>query len=632
MPPRRFQLLFAFFAFVLITITLFGPPTSTNIPTYEDVKEAVKNPKEHLENLPVGNPFGPSAHKPPVQENSNSSSAYGAIHWVYDFKWKNPFSTTVTLDENTAVLPPLKERPLIYTFHEATKGQDKAVAEAENRLVLAWRRAWWAQGFRPMVLSRQEAVKHPQYDLVQRLKLDKIEPKVEAEFMRWLAWGTMRGGIMTNWLALPMSHYDNSMLKMLRRNEFPKLSRVDGLQNGVFFGDAVAVEEAIKKAIGNQMFKNTTANEGKIKDLKKDAGAIVNLLSKKKEDALAVESKSGGIAYYSWDTINSNYKTLSEKVTTNVTASGLDLLATLINSHLHLTFQSNFPDGVAVVKPLPEHTTALMYEAIDIARNLTQCPSSPFPKSCPPNKPRCQPCDPSKSMKLQLLPSFKNSTSLYSIGTVPHPYTLSTLHYTRDTLDANFIRQKGRDIWLEAAMKESVGEDHSNEKNVVSFKETVASQQRAPNSLWLTAERVSQTDLDWIFGFNLPQQSTSVSGNSAPPSSQSQSDLTIFARPDTPKPLEGVEVPEEKWIKNEEERLQKSREVLKSGDKLWKGVIEMVEQWNLADTEAWRFARAFSARRRQERKKWEAEEKDYAGSEKKSGVQTGGGGRWIDKF
>jgi hypothetical protein len=624
-------LIFIVVGFFIFTLLAYGPPTYADIPTYEDVSEAVKHP--HLPSLPdlpdlpdlpsFPKVLGPSAHKAPVQPDSTSSSAYRAIEWFSDFKWRNPFSSTVTLDENRALLPPFKPRPPIYTYYDARGKQEKEVSEAENRLILAWRRAWWAQGFNPQVLSRDEAEKHPQYELVQRMQLGKIDPRVELEMMRWLAWGYMHGGILTNWLALPMAKYDNPMLSFFRRKEYPILSRIESLQNGVFFGEAAAVETAIKKAISNGLFKNTTANKDKIVGLKNDAGAMVNLLTK---DDIAVDSKANGVAYYSTSTINNAYKSLGDKLADKSKAEGLDLLATLINSHLHLTFQNLFKDGVAVVKPLPEHTTALMDEAIEIARNLTQCPASPIPKSCPPNQPKCSPCDPAKPLKLETIPSLKNVSTLYTVGTVPHPYTLNSLHYMRDSIDANFLRREAhRDMWISALTKGSLGEQHSGADHVLYFKEVVASPNAASNSLWLTAERPTQADLDWVFGFNLPQQ---ASANNEP---SSQSGITIFPRPKPPKPIEGVEEQEEKWLRTEGERLKKARQAIKSTDKNFQSVVTMVEKWNLADTEAWKFARAWSARRRMERKKWEEEEQKYAGSEKKSGVRPAGGkARWED--
>lgn len=401
MPPRRFQVIFIVLFFFVINFTFYGPPSRDSIPTYDQVADAVKHPQAHVPDLgqlpAVPNPFGPSAHKPPpVQANSTTASAYGAIEWLSDFKWRNPFSYSVTLDENTALLPPLRERPPVYTYYDVPKKQDKDVSAAEQRLILAWRRAWWAQGFKPVVLSRAEAMHHPQYQLFQRMKLDA---KIEFEVMRWLAWGHMGGGVLVNWLALPMAEYENPMLSFLRRNEYPKLSRVQSLDNAVFFGDRMTVDDAIKKVMGNDLLKNVTASKDKLSKLaKKEGGPVVNLLSTKD---IQVDNKANGIASYNMATISSKYKTVADKFTNTTQAVALDLLATLINSHLHQTWQEQHPEGVAIVKPVPEHTTALLRETTDIARNLTQCPSSPMPKSCPPNRPKCKPCDANKSMKLQ---------------------------------------------------------------------------------------------------------------------------------------------------------------------------------------------------------------------------------------
>ncbi|PSN68823.1 hypothetical protein BS50DRAFT_571994 [Corynespora cassiicola Philippines] len=632
MPPRRFQLLFALILFLVVTLGLYGPPSSSELPSYDQVKESLKNP--HIPDLPelpklpelpsVHSPFGPSAHRPPAQPNSTASSSYRAIEWFSDFKWRNPFSSSVTLDENRAVLPPLKERAPIYTYYEAKGKQEKAVSEAENRLILAWRRAWWAQGFKPQVLSRAESMGHPLYQTVQRLKLDT---KVELELMRWLAWDHMGGGILTNWLALPMAKHDNSMLSFLRRKEYPKLSRVESLQTAIFYGEGGVVKAALKKALQNELLKNVTANKDKLSELaKKEGGLMVNLLG---SADITVDSKANGIAYYSTEVIATQYKMLADKFTNTTQVEGLDMLTTLINSHLHLTFQENHPDGIAIAKPLPEHTTALMYEATEIGRNLTQCPTSPIPKSCPPNRSKCTPCDPEKTMNLQLMPAFKNASSLFTIGTVPHPYTLNSLHYTRDTLDGDFLRTKAeRNLWITELTKDLIGEGHSASAGIVPFKEAVAAPEGPVTSLWLTAERPTQADLDWIFGFNIPQSAAPKDANTE---DKEKLEITVFPRPAEPKPIEGVDVPEDRWVANEAERLRKAREAIKSKDRRMGEIVDMVEKWNLVDTEAWMFARAFSARRRQERKVWEEEEGKFAGSERKAGM-GGSGGRWIDRF
>ncbi|KAF1941972.1 hypothetical protein EJ02DRAFT_185646 [Clathrospora elynae] len=627
MPPKRFQAVLLV-VLLLIVVTFYGGSSRPSLPTYDDVADVVKHPKAHVPSLgelpAVPKPFGPSAHRPPpAQANNTATSAYGALEWLNDFKWRNPFSSSVTLDENTALLPPLSDRPPIYTYYDVPGKQDKHTSAAENRLILAWRRAWWAAGFKPAVLSRVEAMHHPQYMLVQRMK--NLDPKIAFEMMRWLAWGHMGGGILVNWLALPMAEYDNPMLSFLRRNEYPQLSRVQSLDNAVFFGQRLGVNDAIHKVMNNALLENVTESKDKLTKLaNKEGGIVANLLASE----IAVDAKANGIASYNMATISTKYKTVADKLTNTTQAEGLDLLANLINSHLHLTWQEQHPEGVAVVKPLPEHTTALMYEATNIARNLTQCPTSPIPKSCPPNRPKCKPCDANKAMKLQEFPEFVNTTKFFTIGTVPHPYTLTSLHYTRDAIDSNFLRNNAkRDIWIRELTRKSIPKEHTESYRVLQFKELVAA--TPAHTLWLTAERVTQDDLDWIFGFELPQV---ASDTTEPSSSNEKSELIIFPRPDHPKPIERQNVPDEKWVAKEEMRLKKARDAIKSKDRNMKLTVEAVEAWSLADTEAWRFSRAYSARRRMERKVWEEEEAKFAGSEKKAGVRPGeGGGRWIDR-
>ncbi|OAK98094.1 hypothetical protein IQ06DRAFT_279155 [Phaeosphaeriaceae sp. SRC1lsM3a] len=616
MPPRRFQALFIVALFIIVNLTFYGPPKKENLPTYEQVADAVKHPQAYVPNIgelpAIPKPFGPAAHKPPAQPNSTTTGSLRAIEWLSDFKWRNPFSASIALDENRAVLPPLRDRPAIYTYYDAPGKQSKEVSEAENRLILAWRRAWWAQGFTPKVLSRAEAQHHPQYQLFQRMKLDS---KAEIEIMRWLAWGNMGGGVLVNWLALPMAEYNNAMLSFLRRGEYPKLSRVQSLNNGVFFGDRSSVDAALKKLVNCKLLKNVTANGDKITQLsKKEGGTVVNLLD---TADIQVDKKADGIAYYTTEIISSKYGTVNGKLTNTTQAEGLELLASLINSHLHLTFQEQHPEGVVVVKPLPEHTTALMFEAEQIARNLTQCPTSPMPKSCPPNRAKCTPCDASKYKKFMEVPDFVNTTKMFTIGTVPHPYTLTSLHYSRDTIDPSFLRTiAARDQWIKELTKVSIPRAKTESFRLVQFKELVAA---APaHTLWLTAERVTQHDLDWIFGFDLPRL---ASLNSEPDSPSRESELIIFPRPGPPKATKGKERPEIELVKKEEIRLGKARDALKSKDKRMKTIVNDVEQWNLADTEAWKFSRAYSARRRMERKKWEEDEQKFAGSERKAGIR-----------
>ena len=109
---------------------------------------------------PALRPFRPSAHAPPIQPNSTSGDA----RWHQSWDWRRPFSSAITLDEHRSVLPPLVERPLIFTYYDAGRAESREVDEVENAVLLTWRRAWWAQGFKPVILGRAEARRSELFD------------------------------------------------------------------------------------------------------------------------------------------------------------------------------------------------------------------------------------------------------------------------------------------------------------------------------------------------------------------------------------------------------------------------------------------------------------------------------------
>ncbi len=602
MPPRRILIVFGLVAFFAASTILFTVPSSLSaVPSVAHLSDSAKDAAQHihrpkLPNLTVPSihiPFRQTAHEPPVQKNSTS----GEAKWFSDWKWLNPFSSSITLDENRSVLPPLRERPPIYTFYDSAN-KDDATSAAENKLLLIWRRAWWAQGFQPVVLGRAEAMNNPLYEGLQIKTLDSA---LEAEIVRWLAWGHMGTGILANWLAVPMGPYEDHLLSYLRRGDYPKLTRYESLGSGLFSGDKISINSALKQALQNL-------------DLKNFKTFIDALPSGTFEvDPQPPES----IAFYDLTTIKSRYEIIAEKRVKSQ-SGGLNALSQLINSHLHTTFQNSFTKGIAVLKPLPAHTTALVEPALQLATLLAQCPETPVASSCPPNRPKCSPCDTAHPMQISTTQIFRNTSSLYTIGTVPHPYTLASLIAQRDKFDSRHIRRETeRDPWLLAVTKELLGIDIGGPARVVRFKEAVAGVWSSAHSLWLTAEKdIIQKELDWHFGFSIPRMSNATA--------RINSNTPVPGSGDLPPPPE----PTAKELEMEKELLVKAREALKSKERPRIGIREVVEAWNLADTEAWRFVRAYRARAKVERLKWEEKEKKFAGAERTEG---GGWGRWFDR-
>ena len=181
--------------------------------------------------------------------------------------------------------------------------------------------------------------------------------------------------------------------------------------------------------------------------------------------------------------------------------------------------------------------------------------------------------------------------------------------------------------------EKTLGRDISGPARIVSFKEDVASEWAAARGIWATAEREwDERDMEWHFGFELPapltsasisNSTTTVSPNAAVSSESLKSLLAPLSFPSsTDLPLQST------LLAAGKSAVENSFKAGSKNDK--KRIREVVEAWNLADTEAWRFVRAFAARSRVERAKWEEEERKFAGGEEGEG-RGEGWGRWFDR-
>ena len=105
MPPRHFsRYLFvgAVFLIGIVIFTISSKPSTGALNDPATYKEALRESISTL-NVPFRFTFQKSAHKPPQQKNST----HGDSSWYSDWTWQNPFSSSVTLDEERIVLPPL---------------------------------------------------------------------------------------------------------------------------------------------------------------------------------------------------------------------------------------------------------------------------------------------------------------------------------------------------------------------------------------------------------------------------------------------------------------------------------------------------------------------------------------------
>ncbi|KKY28870.1 hypothetical protein UCRPC4_g00294 [Phaeomoniella chlamydospora] len=628
MARLRLSTLALFFAFCFITFIVFTSSNTSSAPKLdlETKPEQSDDPKvssslvEKLLNLDTPSfrfHFQTSAHKPPEQQNSTS----GDTSWFSDWKWLNPFSSSITLDEDRSVLPPLTERTPIYTYYDTTVKRDKETEEVDQQLLLTWRRAWWAYGFKPVILGPADAQANLLYENMQRHKLGQI---LEFELARFLAWGNMGSGLLSSYHCFPMGMYDDDLLVFLRRGDFPQLIRFDDLGAGLFAGPKNSMNDAVKDAL-----------------IKGDAGKVTGILEAVPEQHFRVEQPSS-IAHYDSATITARYPSLAEELA-NMPNLGRKKLIDVINAHLHVTWQNSFRKGIVVLKPLPKHTTALIEPSAQLAELLAECPQTPLPASCPPNHPRCSPCV-SNKVSITTREAFRNTSEEFTIATVPHPYTLTMLNNQSELITVAHIRRyTERDSWITRVTKELLGARRGGPSRVVGMKQVVASDFGLSRGLWYAVDQLPITasaastdgkkshtlpneflaDLDWYFGFTIPRAFVS----------KGESETPVPGPERRPKSQPGLPVPKKKsWDVDpateqefalELELLGKARAAIKSKDPRIKQITTVAELWNLADTEAWRFVKAWRARSTMERAKWEDEEKGY-------GVdRSARSGRWF---
>ena len=312
MHPRKLAVLLSSIALFAILTLVFTLPNSItagpSLSRFTDHKITIPKLPSTL-SPSILNPFRQVAHAPPVQKNSTS----GEASWYSNWSWLTPFSSSFTLDENRSILPPMKERSPIYTYYDHTVKMDQERRDAENTLLLTWRRAWWAQGFKPVVLSPAEAMRSPFYT---ELQMKNLEAPLNIAISRWLAWESMGTGMLCETLLFPMGEHNDPLLSFLRRGEYPVLTRFDNLGRGLFAGSKVDITAAIKQALSNPELKNA-------KDF---IGAV-------EPDTFEIDPKHDSLAYYSKATVKDKYAKIADEINDGG-AKGLVTLNKLILAHL----------------------------------------------------------------------------------------------------------------------------------------------------------------------------------------------------------------------------------------------------------------------------------------------------------
>ena len=138
--------------------------------------------------------FLSNAHKTPsiVKELPKTGSFYE------NWNWLKPFSNDKDYQKSRSVLPPLPQRCPIYVYYDQDITSSPQ-ATIDNQVMMVWRKAWWAAGFRPIILSTDDAMAHGQYTKVLNDEREnKMSEKMKYNLLRWLAWDHMGTGILSD--------------------------------------------------------------------------------------------------------------------------------------------------------------------------------------------------------------------------------------------------------------------------------------------------------------------------------------------------------------------------------------------------------------------------------------------------
>lgn len=495
-----------------------------------------------------------------------------------------PFSKDITLDDDRTLLPSLPLRQPVYCYFDPLDKASVGENDTETELLLMWRRAWWARGFKPVILGPDEAKSNPLYPKLQTLTINSA---LKSDLLRWLAWDTMEGGLLAHYTLFPMGT-DYTFLPALRHGQYPVLARAGGLASGLFWGNNQDVHAALRKAVDS---------------INADTASATTLLGLVNPDMIGEDDTPPVLAFYNATTIAKKYpKLLLDK---NKPKFGR-LRNQLINAHLQASWQNSYFLGIDLVTPSQDHTRAMLRNATDLAKALISCPPTPLAGSCPPNIAKCGPCGATTPPVVRTPKSFMNQTNVFTIGVVPHPWTRAVLANMQDGFNATWIREESeRDPWLNTLSQALPGGAVSRYARLLQLKKVVAGGDTTDTrSLWITAEDPFPRQLDWHFGFAIPKTIIDDGKSQSPVPSDHIHD------PDRSDLVRGPAVDEE--MDKEEAMLQRARRTIA----LPRATAETrrrasIEAWNMADTEAWRFVRAAHDRRTMERKHWEDEQAKY---------------------
>jgi hypothetical protein len=181
----------------------------------------------------------------------------------------------VDVDAETLAVTTNREKPIMHTFFEPNGACCLMTLEGHFKLLEAWEQAWQARGWDTKVLTKEDAVKYPEFEEVnKRLDELKVDDFNRRCFWRWMAMAMIEndhggGGWMSDYDTFPLGITAEQGLKLSKRPGFQSFNRhvpniihasavawkkvlnamfkIMEEKNDFVFSDMMALKEAVKE-------------------------------------------------------------------------------------------------------------------------------------------------------------------------------------------------------------------------------------------------------------------------------------------------------------------------------------------------------------------------------------------------
>ena len=162
---------------------------------------------------------GPSRNLRGVQEDNEKEEN----NKIEDNKDAEESSTSVDVDTEE---DNLNEKPLMHTFYEPNGSCCGMTLEGHLNLVKAWEESWQARGWDTKVLTKADAMTHPDFEKNEELlKSFRVGEYNRRCFWRWMAMAMVGGGWMTDYDTFPISLDAEKGLEISKEPGFKSYSR-----------------------------------------------------------------------------------------------------------------------------------------------------------------------------------------------------------------------------------------------------------------------------------------------------------------------------------------------------------------------------------------------------------------------